>query len=63
MNQQQIKERFLTFENLLVNYDFFLKTMHWLYEHFFNQKLCKVVICYHDSSIKKVEKENIEKMC
>lgn len=57
MNQQQIKERFLVF------YDFFLKTIYWLYEHFLNQELWEVVICYHDSSIKKVERKNIEKMC
>lgn len=57
MNQQQIKERFLVF------YDFFLKTINLLYEHFLNQELWEVVICYHDSSIKKVERKNIEKMC
>ena len=59
---QKIKERFSNFENLKLLYSFYLKTINWLCENFFNEQICEFVICY-ENKYKCLNNHGFEKIC
>ena len=61
MDQKSI-ERFKKYENLLLLFKFFTKTIKWLGGTFFNEKL-ETMICHHDNFIEISNNEQMKKNC
>lgn len=58
----ELKERFQNYQNALSLYTFYKRTIRWLCENFYNQKLM-VTICEYDENIEISNNEQLTKIC
>ena len=57
---QKLIERLQKYENLLLLLTFFTKTIKWLCEKFFNEKL-EIIICQYDNFVEISNNEQMKK--
>ena len=59
---RKLIERFQKFENILLIYRFLTKTIKWLCENFYNEKL-EMVFCEYDDHINILNDYQMKKIC